>query len=443
MPKTCITKSKDVHSITSHELIKKWGLKSGLAVMDQGFFSGANFLFNVLLVRWLSAETYGAFSLAFAIYLFSTSFHNALILEPMSVFGTANYSRDIRSYLAKQIIIHAIVTGILGILMSVLGVLLLYFTTDPLLSYAVIGVGLFMPIMLFMWLARRIYYILSEPGSALLISTIYLVALVIGAYILRHFKVENLFAWFGVLGISSFSGFLVLLKFNQSSFGVEQVDKLNWRQLFFDQWTFGRWIVLAAFFYFAATQFQLFITANYIGLEAAGVFRALQNFMLPMMQLLTAISTLAFPSMAFSYGQKNYSEMRRRSFMVSSALIIFSIMYVIFLFFFANPLEQLFYGGKYMAYTWLIPITGLIPLITAIEVGFSLIVRSLQRSVYHAILTFGMSIGGVLSGLVFIPLFGVSGAVFSLITSTFISLVVNIWFYRNWFLALISSRSAN
>jgi len=443
MPKTCITKSKDVHSITSHELIKKWGLKSGLAVMDQGFFSGANFLFNVLLVRWLSAETYGAFSLAFAIYLFSTSFHNALILEPMSVFGTANYSRDIRSYLAKQIIIHAIVTGILGILMSVLGVLLLYFTTDPLLSYAIIGVGLFMPIMLFMWLARRIYYILSEPGSALLISIIYLVALVIGSYILHYFKVENLFAWFGVLGISSFSGFLVLLKFNQSSFGVEQVDKLNWRQLFFDQWTFGRWIVLAAFFYFAATQFQLFITANYIGLEAAGVFRALQNFMLPMMQLLTAISTLAFPSMAFSYGQKNYSEMSRRSFMVSSALIIFSIMYVAFLFFYANPLEQLFYGGKYMAYTWLIPITGLIPLITAIEVGFSLIVRSLQRSVYHAILTFGMSIGGVFSGLVFIPLFGVSGAVFSLITSNFISLVVNIWFYRNWFLVLISSRSAN
>ena len=91
------------------------------------------------------------------------------------------------------------------------------------------------------------------------------------------------------------------------------------------------------------------------------------------------------------------------------------------------------YAGKYKEYIGLIPVVGVIPLITAVEIRFSLIVRSLQRSVYHAILTFGMAVAGVVSGLLLIPSFGVAGAIGSLVVAAMISLFINIWFYRKWF----------
>jgi hypothetical protein len=41
-----------------------WFKKGSLAVLDQGLFSGANFIVNILLARWLAPEEYGAFAVA-------------------------------------------------------------------------------------------------------------------------------------------------------------------------------------------------------------------------------------------------------------------------------------------------------------------------------------------------------------------------------------------
>ena len=41
-----------------------WLKKGSLAVLDQGLFSGANFVVNILLARWLTPEEYGAFAVA-------------------------------------------------------------------------------------------------------------------------------------------------------------------------------------------------------------------------------------------------------------------------------------------------------------------------------------------------------------------------------------------
>lgn len=414
--------------------LKNWGLKGGLAILDQGVYSGSNFIFNILLARWLSADNYGAFSLAFAIYLFSTSFHNALILEPMSVFGTAKYAENIRNYLSSQFIIHMVITAVLGMFVSSAGYALLYFSfVDTFLSRAIIGVGFFLPLILLMWLARRAFYILGEPGWAFLLSCVYSVCLLGGAFYLHFMKIESAISWFGIMGLSSLAGLIILFKLDIFNFVSEKNDELGWKKLLAEQWVFGKWIVLAAFFYFAAMQIQIFITAGILGLDAAGAFRALQNFMLPMMQILTAISTLALPSIAFAFGRKNYAGMYRKSFIVAGILFAFSAVYLSFLFFFAPSLENLLYAGRYKEYIGLIPVTGIIPLITAMEIGFSLIVRSLQRSIYYAILTFGMAVAGIISGLLLIPSFGVAGAIGSLIASTAISIFINILFYRKWF----------
>lgn len=424
----------------SWERIRHWGLKGGLGILDQGVFSGGNFLLNILLARWLSANSYGTFALAFSIFLFFTSFHNAMILEPMSVFGTAKYSEKIHGYLSNQFVIHIIVTGVLGMFISSIGFGLFYFAlVDSFLSQAIIGVGLFLPLMLLIWLSRRICYVLGEPGWAFILSFVYSICLVGGAFYLHFMKTESAVVWFGLMGLSSLAGLLILFKLDVFHFLADTNGGFGWKKLLREQWAFGKWIVLATFFYFAATQIQIFITAGMLGLDSAGAFRALQNFMHPMMQVLTAISTLALPSIAFAFGGQNYADMRRKSLVVAGALFLFSTLYLGLLFYFAASLENLLYAGKYNEYIGFIPVIGLIPLITSLEIGLSLIVRSLQRSIYYAVLTFGMAVTGVVSGLFLIPSFGIAGAIGSLVVCTIFSLFMNIWFYRRWFSTIFLS----
>src|SRR5690242_14243325 len=75
--------------------------KAVLAFLDQGLNSGSNFVVSLLLARWLTSEEYGAYALAYSIFLLLSGFHNALILEPMSVLGPSSYRRRVPEYLGK------------------------------------------------------------------------------------------------------------------------------------------------------------------------------------------------------------------------------------------------------------------------------------------------------------------------------------------------------
>jgi O-antigen/teichoic acid export membrane protein len=416
-------------------VLSKWGIKGGIAVLDQGLFSGANFVLNILLARWLGPVGYGTFSLVFAVYLFLSGFHNAIILEPMSVLGTGKYFDRLEDYLSSQFVIHAILCGALSILVVIAGTLFFVKQVDNQFSIAMLGMGVFLPFMLLMWLARRLCYVYGKPSWAFYASGVYAVVLLGSLFFVKNIgQSSNIFLIFVIMGFAGLVGSGVVYRLihfsHKSIFNIH----LAWN-LFIEQWFFGRWIMLAALFNFAGTQIQLFMIASLLGLYAAGVLSALQNIILPMMQIATVISTMGLPSVAFEFGQQKYGEIKRKSFKISTALVLLSVANLGLITLIAVPLERLFYAGKFAEYVWLLPIIGLIPVLTSIETGYSLIIRSLRRPSYHAIRTGFMAVTGVSSGWLLILNFKVAGAAFSLLFVAAVSLFVNIWFYRSWFLA--------
>ena len=68
-----------------------WVKKGSFAILDQALFSGANFLINILLARWLPPEDYGAFAVALSIYYLLLNLHTAVSTESMMVFGAGKY----------------------------------------------------------------------------------------------------------------------------------------------------------------------------------------------------------------------------------------------------------------------------------------------------------------------------------------------------------------
>ena len=90
--------------------LARWVTKGGLAILDQGLISGSNFLIGILLARWLVPAEYGAFSLAFSVFLLLSYVYHSLLSEPQGVFSGSAYRHCLRGYLKALLGIQAVLT---------------------------------------------------------------------------------------------------------------------------------------------------------------------------------------------------------------------------------------------------------------------------------------------------------------------------------------------
>src|SRR5687767_2668807 len=82
---------------------KRWNLRGVTsafwAIGEQGTFSLSNWLLQALLVRWLAdGAEYGAFSAAFAWFLLAGAVHNAVVVDPMLIYGGKRYAERLGRY---------------------------------------------------------------------------------------------------------------------------------------------------------------------------------------------------------------------------------------------------------------------------------------------------------------------------------------------------------
>ena len=406
--------------------LKSWGIKGGIAVTDQALFSGSNFIINVLLARWFSSELYGIFSIVFSIYLFASSFHNALILEPMTILGPANYSENIHAFVVTQIKIHFPFTAAMGLFLVIAGYL---FPQASGFRDVLVSAGLSLPFLLLLWLVRRAFYVMQKPQRAMLSSFLYSMFLTIGLLLSHPIQIVMVFP---LLGAASFFGsvFVLLL---EKIWDDKNRTFFNLREQLSIQWNFGKPLFIAAFFYTAGSRFQIFATGSLVGIDAAGVWRALQNFALPMMQGVTAISVLILPVLSVEFGRRNFHAMRYKGYRFMLIMVLLATIYEIVLVFFHKQVEYFLYGGKFAEYSWLIPVVGLIGILMALEVGFAVIVRSLQKPIYHAV----YGVVNLVSSLIFVPAlifyWGITGAIFSQLVVGFFVLGGTFVLYRRYF----------
>jgi O-antigen/teichoic acid export membrane protein len=426
MSKNPVRKLSEERNSAIWARIKNWGIKGGSAILDQGIFSGSNFVFNILLARWLTQEDYGIFSMVFGIYLFASSFHNALILEPMTILGPSKYPERLRTFIFTQLQIHFPFAALMGGLMIVAGWM---FRQSPTFSSVLISTGLALPFLLLIWLVRRAFYVIQKPSGALFTSVLYTIFLAIGLWALKPVSIVTIFP---LMGAASLFGSVLMLVFG----GLVETDASK----FFDlheqvlhQFHYGKPLFIAAFLYTAGSQFQVFVTGSLVSISSAGIWRALQNFALPITQMVTAVSVLILPILSAEFGRGNFQSMRRKGFVFMAALTFMTILYEIVLLLGYEHLEFLLYGGKFAAYAWLIPVVGALGIFTAIEAGFAAIVRALQKPIYHAVYGAVSLVSSLVFATWLIAYWGVSGAVVSQLIVGFSILCGTITLYFYYF----------
>jgi O-antigen/teichoic acid export membrane protein len=361
----------------STERIKHWGLKGGMAILDQGIFSGSNFLLNILLARWLFPEDYGAYAIGFSVLVLFLQLLISYIFEPMGVLGPSSYNEDLKLYLSAQIKLYFVVTVPTGLLLALVSYLYGRFGGNLFICNILTAMGVMLSLVMLPWMLRRVFYVLSKPDVALAGSIIYAMLLILFTFVVkRQDSLTGVSTVFIVASAGLMSGLFLLAQLGSR---VASTGTIPFKSVLHGNWAFGRWLVIASILMVVSVQAQIYITGAVLGLRESGVIYALQTLTQPMTLTVTAVTALITPRLAADYSQLDFNSFRRRAYSMTLVLTGIAVLFELFLIFCKGSLENVVYGGRFSADVSLIPIWGLSPLITSLVSGVQC---SLQAAKY-------------------------------------------------------------
>ena len=391
-----------------------WGIRLSFSLAGPGAAMSAGLLVNLLLARWLPPQQYGSFVLVFAVFLFLAGIHNALLLEPMSVLGPADYQRSLADYFEAQIWVHLAFSAVLATPMLFAAALLALFGFGGPLPGALLGTGLALPFILLLWLARRMCRILERPVSAMFAGAVSLALLLCGLLALQATHKTTLFRVFLLLGFAGLCA--ALLIFHKLQIGLDETRpcSVNWLSAAAENWRYGRWLLGGAVYSVSLGQTPVLLTPVFLGLAATGKMFAMQIPALLMLQCSAAAAMLLLPSFAresFTGGNKRVRQLAQR---LSRSLAGASLLFAALLYLSAAPLERLLFGGKFANDAWLMPLFMFVPLFAGLASGYSMALRAMQRPQFDRLATRIAAAVSVQTAFLFIPLWGLAGAAISL-----------------------------
>jgi O-antigen/teichoic acid export membrane protein len=403
--------------------------KAGLAVLGQALFAGSHFLVNVFLARWLSAEQYGAFALAFSCFLLFSMLYSACIYEPMIVFGSGSYADSFRSYLA--ILVRSNLVLLAAVSASMLAVsLLLGRMYSSSVQHAFAALAIAAPFIMLTWLGRGGFYARLQPGEAAVGGIFYFATIVGVLYLLRHTNQLSPGTAFLAMGLAGLvSSLYLLIRLSSQSHQVSHVVTL--RAVANDHWRYGKWAVASAVVAWFPDNIYYAVLPALSGLGATAALRALINLINPVLHVLYALSAVLIPTLVRHRGRSGIAGMTRTMKTLLGLLIPVSMVYLATLWGFRVALFRIFYGGNYREYSGLpILLVGMIPIAAGGAMVLGAGLRAIERpsSVFWGYVA--ASLSTVFLGLPLAYVWGVAGAAAGMLISSGTGAFSLAWLYH-------------
>jgi O-antigen/teichoic acid export membrane protein len=412
----------------SLERLRHWGVKGGLGILDQGLFSGANFLLGILLARWMSPEMYGGFAASYSLFLLLSTFQVAIIAEPMSIRGADKYRQDVVSYLNYLLRLQWVGT-LLGTLLLIAFSL---FFVEGTLREAMMAMLISLPLILFYWYLRRAFYIGMQSDIAMVTSLIYSALLIIFVLYVQSAGGITVFeAYLGMALSSLAASIFALPQLGVNFFGKQSGgSSINAQLVNRELWNFGKWVLPAYLAGWLTSLSFPFIVSILINAQSAGAYRAVQNLFLPLQQFLAAVTLLALPWLA----KQKSDHGNRRLFHLAQAAAgitgLAALIYCLSIIIFRQKILALLYMNEfYSSFDDLVIFLAIATLLGSVPLMLGLALRVLDQP--HTIL-WSKGCAGVFTVLVAIPiikLFQMNGVIFTLLGGAAIESLILLFFY--------------
>jgi O-antigen/teichoic acid export membrane protein len=276
----------------------RWGSVGGAAsaIVDYGVSAVSGLLVNVLLARSLGEHAYGAFAIAFAVWMVIGQLHAAFFAEPMLVLAQGRTDGERHRYLHGVLRLHGVLVLLAAVGVGV-GAAACLVLGRPATAGAVAGAALATPALATMQLVRRACYLDQRPARAILVGAAHLVLSAGLLVALQHLNASTPLLAFVVLGGTAMAASLLAWP-ELGSGGAEpsarEVARLHWSygaagtlSSLLNWVPFNVWFLLLP-----ATM------AGPAGVAASGAFRAMLQLVQPPLQANGALATFLLPGFA-------------------------------------------------------------------------------------------------------------------------------------------------
>lgn len=355
-----------------------WGAKGTLAFSDQALFAGAQFVLNILLARWLAPADYGAFAVAYSVFLLVSAVHIALLIEPMLIFGSGRYVKVRRCYLAIVLRGHWLLTIFASVVLLGAGLLIGRLSSQP-VGHALCALSVALPFILLAWLTRRAFYIELQPGRAATGGAVFFCSLVVFACGLRAANLLTSATAILAMGVAaSFAAGLHLVWLRPQWLGGRK--RLAPRDVGLEHWNYGRWVLAAVLPSWTLLNLYYLVLPMWFGLKEAGALKAVMNLVLPAIHTLIAFSALTIPLLVRHRDQGGSQLVRQTVRRLTGIFTVGAVLYFALIVFFRVPIIHILYGGEYSDYSGLpVLLVSLVPVLMAFSVAAGGALRSFER----------------------------------------------------------------
>lgn len=406
-----------------------WGVKGSLALFDQGVFSGCNFALSILLARWLPADQYGAYAVAFSAYLLLLMLYQSLLLEPMAVYGSADYRDCLGNYMKSVLRLHFAIAALILIVLAAFAGMAIRVAPAGGLPGAFFALSIAGPLLLMLGLARRAFYLEFLPAPAAFGSLLYCV-LTLGALVPAYkYHLLSPFSGLLLMGLGAFVPCLILfgrlkplLSAGLRAPGLREV----WRR----HWQYGRWALGGYAMMWIPANIFYPLLGSFHGIAQAGELKALANLASPVLQTYAAISALLLPYAARALKEKSYRGAGGLAARITLCSITAASAYWGVLLAFQKPVFHLLYGGRYMEVAYLLPVVAFGSVSCSAFFGSGTVLRAMESP---SLVFVAVCISSCISLAIGVPatwVFGLKGAAWSMAVAEILNFVIVIILMR-------------
>jgi O-antigen/teichoic acid export membrane protein len=314
------------------------------AVIDQAIFAGASFFVSFALARWLVPREYGIFATAYAAYTLVLMVHTGMVTEPMVVFGSGRFKSKWPKYLYILIGSYHLKTALIVTLGFLVIALACWAIGLAVIATTYFAFALAVPLMLLMFLVRRGLYVQGRPWQAAIASTIYtgvIVFALAGLHGVGHLSPATAFI---VMGGAALVVFVLFVGTRLLRVERHAGDVLK-REVSDQHSRYGRWAVGGAVLSWVPGNAFYFVLPIVGGLEASGAFRASLNFVLPILQAVSAVSYLLISRLGQVRERVVLDRIIRNALRV---IVCAAVVYVLFVNLAGPSLWRVLYSGRYI-----------------------------------------------------------------------------------------------
>ena len=374
-------------------------------ISDQALFAGANFVVNVLLARWLPPEGYGAYTVAYTVFLLLGTFHGGGIVEPMLVFGSGKFEKRLEPYLRILLTWHGRFAIVAGVILGVAGAATLM-AGQAVLGNALLALAVGQAAILFQWHMRGACYIRTQPRLAATTGVLYAVLMLGGAALINAAGMLNEATAIGLMAGASLAAGVIMA----ARLGIplrRGDDGPLAREAWDAHRRYGGWAASTGALEWFHGFLPFLLLPMWYGLEETGQLRALFNFVLPILHVFHALAMLVLPVLVRA---RESGTFRHTGTVIGAGMGVLAVGYAGAVLALGPWAMDLLYDGKYNGVAdllWLVALLG--PILAVSNVAQALL-RSQERP--EAVFAARAGASGVAAtvGAACVWVFGVAGA---------------------------------